>query len=310
MIGKVERVALRNVWNNEARDFTVWLAENLDAISEELDIPMTLVETEKSVGTFNVDVLAVDNYGNYVVIENQLEKTDHDHLGKVLTYTTNLDAKTAIWISSNPRKEHIEAISWLNEYTPVNFYLLKIEAIKIGESKPAPLFSIVSEPNEESKKIGEKKIELTQSNMRRKEFWEQLLERSQEKTTLFANIKPGVGSWLSIGVGLSGMQLNYIIRSDAGGLEVYIDKGKESDDINKARFDYLFERKDEIESSVGETLEWSRNDEKRASAIRWKYPIGLNEIERHEELQDHMIDFMIKFEKELKKHISALRKIN
>lgn len=242
MIGKVERVALRNVWNNEARDFTVWLAENLDAISEELDIPMTLVETEKSVGTFNVDVLAVDNYGNYVVIENQLEKTDHDHLGKVLTYTTNLDAKTAIWISSNPRKEHIEAISWLNEYTPVNFYLLKIEAIKIGESKPAPLFSIVSEPNEESKKIGEKKIELTQSNMRRKEFWEQLLERSQEKTTLFANIKPGVGSWLSIGVGLSGMQLNYIVRSDAGGLEVYIDKGKESDDINKARFDYLFER--------------------------------------------------------------------
>ena len=139
MIGKIERVNLRDIWKNEAYDFTNWLAENLDVLSEALGISLSLIETEKSVGTFNVDILAEDDEGNLIVIENQLEKTDHDHLGKLITYTTNIDAKKAIWITSEPRNAHITAISWLNESTPIDFYLLKLEVVKIGNSEPAPI---------------------------------------------------------------------------------------------------------------------------------------------------------------------------
>lgn len=309
MVGKVERVALRNVWKNEARDFTVWLADNLELLSDLIGGPIELIETEKSVGTFNVDILAEDMNGNAVVIENQLEKTDHDHLGKVLTYTTNLEAKTAIWITSNPRKEHAEAISWLNEYTPVNFFLIKVEAITIDDSKPAPLFSVICEPNEDTKKIGEKKAELSQANYKRMAFWERLLERSQGKTSLFSNVKPVASSWISTGIGLSGLSLNYTITNNVGGVELYIDKGNDGKETNKARFDYLYERKDEIESNLKVSFEWYRLDDKRASRIKKVFSTGLYDEEKQERLQDEMIEFMIAFEKELKQHISVMRKL-
>lgn len=100
MVGKVERVSIREVWKNEAKDFTNWLAENLDTLSETIDIELSTIQTEKFVDTFSVDILAEDSAGNNVIIENQIEKTDHDHLGKLITYSTNLEAKTAIWITS------------------------------------------------------------------------------------------------------------------------------------------------------------------------------------------------------------------
>jgi len=141
-IGKLEKVSLREIWKDEARDFLPWLEENIEYLNDSLDISLSVIEREKSVGTFAADILAEDRDGNKVIIECQLEKTDHDHLGKILTYLTNLEAKTAIWICSDPRPEHIKAVTWLNEVTPadVSFYLVKIEAVRIGESPPAPLF--------------------------------------------------------------------------------------------------------------------------------------------------------------------------
>ena len=115
MIGKIERVKLREVWKHEAYDFTRWLEENIDVLNDVLDISIVNVEREKKAGTFSVDLVGEDDSGNVVVIENQLEKSDHDHLGKLITYLVAMDAKVAIWIVSNPRPEHINAISWLNE---------------------------------------------------------------------------------------------------------------------------------------------------------------------------------------------------
>jgi len=265
MIGKIERVPLREVWKNEAADFTTWLAQNLDVLSDVIDGKLTLVETEKSVGSFNVDILAEDSLGNSVVIENQLEKTDHDHLGKILTYTTNLDAKTAIWITSNPRQEHITAITWLNEFTPADFYLLKVEAVVIGDSKPAPLFYRITGPSEESKEIGSKKKELSSRHHKRGLFWEELLEKTRQRTALFSNVSPNESSWISAGIGLTGLQLDYVITNDNGAVELYIDKTDRTGEINKRRFDYLFSKKNEIEACLGEKIEWNRLDSKRAS---------------------------------------------
>ena len=304
MIGKLERLPLRDIWKNEAFDFTSWLADNLDVLSETIGISLSLVETEKSVGPFNVDILAEDSEGNSVIIENQLDKTDHDHLGKLITYATNLDAKIAIWISSYPRSEHITAISWLNESTPIDFFLLKVEAVKIGSSEPAPLFYVIVGPSEDSKDIGAEKKELARRHHKRLAFWESLLLKSKGKTKLFSNVSPRKESVLSTGIGLTGLSLNYVITYDWGAVELYIDKGKDSEVLNKKLFDYLYSKKDEIEKQLNETLIWERLDNKRAARIRKKFEkVGLRDEEEWDDLQERMIDFMMKFEKIIKNYI-------
>ncbi|HBI23586.1 MAG TPA: hypothetical protein DDX84_05140 [Nitrospiraceae bacterium] len=132
MVGKLEPVELREIWKREAPDFTTWLFKNLDVLSEQIGLFLTAIETEKSVGPFNVDIFAEDTNGRPVIIENQLTRTDHDHLGKVLTYLSNLDAKIAIWISTDPRPEHVSAINYLNEVVPqdTKFYLIRVQAYK------------------------------------------------------------------------------------------------------------------------------------------------------------------------------------
>ena len=126
MIGKIKRVALREVWKHEALDFTQWLQDNIDVLNEVIDINLSNAEREQSAGSFNVDIVAEDDSGDPVVIENQLEKSDHNHLGKIITYLVAIGAKTAIWIVADPRPEHVSSINWLNESSSANFYLLKI----------------------------------------------------------------------------------------------------------------------------------------------------------------------------------------
>lgn len=127
MIGKIERVPLREVWRHEARDFTAWLQENLDVLNDLLDFTLVSAEREQSTGNFNVDLVAEDKGGNTVIIENQLAKSDHDHLGKVITYLAAVETKRAIWIVADPRPEHVGAITWLNESSSASFYLVKVE---------------------------------------------------------------------------------------------------------------------------------------------------------------------------------------
>jgi len=305
MVGKIEKVLIREVWRNEAKSFTKWLFDNIEVLCEELDITITPVDREKSIGSFSADIVAEDTLGNRVLIENQLEKTDHDHLGKILTYVSNLDAKAAIWISSEPRPEHERAIEWLNEAgLDVNFYLVKIEVYKIGESEPAPKFTIISGPSEKSIIVGKEKKELAERHKKRLEFWKTLLEKSKDKTTLFSNVSPSIYSWIGMGAGKSGLGFNYGITYKCGQIELYIDRGKESEEENKEIFDQLFKHKHEIENNFGEKLEWKRLNDRRASRILkvYKYA-GLNDKDNWSRLQDEMIDDMIKFQKALKKYI-------
>ena len=139
-IAKIERVPLRDVWKHEAHDFTKWLEENIDVLSDAIDRDIGNVEREKKTeSVFSVDLVAEDNDGSSIIVENQLGKSDHDHLGKLITYLTAMQAKVAVWIVADPRPEHVAALNWLNESASADFYLLKIEAIRIEESPPAPL---------------------------------------------------------------------------------------------------------------------------------------------------------------------------
>lgn len=308
-IGKLEKVELRDIWKKEAKDFTQWLEQNLDILGECLDKELSSLGREKAAGAFSADLTAEDSNSSMIIIENQLEKTNHDHLGKMITYLTNLEAKGAIWICKEARPEHVKAVSWLNEVTPddISLYLVKIEAVRIGNSPPAPLFTVVAGPSEESKEAGTKKKEFARRHILRMEFWKRLLDKAREKTELHSNVKPSRYSYTPTGAGISGLQYSYVIGKNRGSVEIYIDRGKGFSEENKRIFDALHRRRKQIENEFGGFLNWERLDDKRASRISIAFPeAGLNNEDKWDELQDKMIDAMIRFEKALRKHIKKL----
>ncbi len=310
-IGRLERVELRQIWPHEERDFSVWLENNIEALSEVLGIDLSVVQREKSVGSFELDLLAEDATGNIVIIENQLGPSDHDHLGKLVTYLTNLEAKTAVWIVANARPEHARVVSWLNEATPadVSFYLVSVEGYRIGDSEPAPLFTVISGPSRDSKDVGTKKKDLAERHVLRLRFWEQLLARAREKgITLHANRAPCTDNYIGAGAGISGVSFNYVVWLEGEtAAELYIDTGDK--EKNKCIFDSLLREKEKIETDFGSSLLWERLDNVRASRIRHLMTLGgLKDGEdRWPVIQDAMIDAMDRLSRALKPHIRAMR---
>ena len=234
----LEPVPLEKAFPNESKDLTPWLAENIEALGDRLGLKLSIEQREKAVGDFRVDLLCQDSEGHKVIIENQVEETDHDHLGKLLTYLVNLDAKIAIWVTSNPRTEHQKVIEWLNEASPNDtaFYLVKVEAVKTGEDIVSPLFSVLAKPDLQTKEIGEDKKEWAERHFKRLEFWKSLLEHSKEKTKLFSNIAPGKEHWLGTGAGKSGVSFNYTVLMDSGSAELYIDHDHDTGQEEQAHF--------------------------------------------------------------------------
>lgn len=306
MIGKLQRVPLREVWKDEARDFTPWLQENMDVLNDVLDFTLSNVEREQSAGDFSADLTAEDESGNTVIIENQLEKSDHDHLGKIITYLTAIEAKLAIWISSDPRPEHIKAINWLNETTAASFYLLKIEAIRIGDSLPAPLLTLIVGPSIEGKTAGATKKEFAERYAIRYKFWSGLLERAKNKTKLHAGISPSQYSYIQTSAGKNGIKYNYDIRKHDAMVELYIDRGNEEE--NEEIFNKLYASKNSIEQDFGEALEWLYLENKRACRIIKTINIGgyRDDESKWPEIQDAMIEAMIRLERALRKPIENL----
>lgn len=305
-VEKPEYMALRMMWKKETA-FSKWLKDNIDILGERIGLHLEAAENEEPVGSFSVDITAEES-GRLVAIECQFDGTDHDHLGKLLTYTTNLDAKIGIWICEDPRVEHVRAVNWLNEVSPddVSFYLVKVEGFRIGDSSPAPLFTIICSPTEEARKIGERKRELADSQIKRLDFWTGLLEKSNEKTSLFRSITPSKGNWVAAGAGISRLTYTYVITKSRGRVEFYVDRGEK--DVNKRIFDKLYSRRKEIESDFDGALDWQRLDERRACRICKDFNFaGLDNEEKWDELQDKMIDAVIRLEKAMKAHVSRLK---
>lgn len=299
-IARLEKIDLRTLWKHEAYGFTKWLAENLDFIGEKIGIGLSLVEREASAGPFFADILAEDNQGHPVIIENQLEQSDHDHLGKLITYMSNLDAKTAIWNTKSPRPEHEKAVHWLNETLPADtsFFLLQVEAYKIGDSDPAPLLTIIAGPSLESKQVGDQKKVLAERHLVMKDFWTQLLNITKSKTKLFDRISPGTDNWIGASAGKSGIAFNFVIRNHDAQVELYIDRGKTEE--NKRIFDALFLKKAEIEERFGSSLEWQRLDHRQSCRIRYLIEgIGLEDRDNWPRLQTLLIEAMVRLHKAL-----------
>jgi len=220
------------------------------------------------VGSFNVDILAEEeNTGSKIIIENQLEITDHDHLGKIITYASGYDADIIIWLIKNVRDEHKQAIDWLNEHTDekLNFFIIKIELWQIGDSSVAPKFQIISKPNDWAKAIKESGLrsEMSDTKMLQLDFWNKFKEYAIKKNTKLRLKKTYPQHWYDISFGNSKAYIALVVsmRDDFVRCELYIPNSKET-------FFELTKHKENIEKELGEKLEWQELPNKKASRIK------------------------------------------
>lgn len=285
-LGKLKKVPLRSIWVHEATKFTKWLAEeeNLALLSDELDIEISLIETEATVGSFNVDILAEDpGSDKKIIIENQLEKTDHDHLGKIITYASGVAASHIIWIVADVREEHKRAIEWLNEHTDdeINFFLIKIELWQIEDSTPAPKFNVISEPNGWAKAVKQSTStsnRITDTKLKQLEFWEKFREYAEAKKSKLSFRKPNPQHWYNISSGSSEWHIALTLNTSTNMMacEVYIRQ-------NKDLYKKFEDRKDSIESHLGKDLEWMELPGKKASRIKQSRFFKLDETDKWNE---------------------------
>jgi hypothetical protein len=310
LIGRLRRVPLREVWAHEALDFTPWLELNPDALGEVLDFTVDNIERERAAGDFSVDLVAEDQSGDVVVIENQLERSDHDHLGKLVTYVAAMEAKRAIWIVSQPRPEHVAAISWLNESVAADFYLVQVEAIRISDSPAAPLLTLITGPSIEAKQVGAEKQERAERHDLREAFWEGLLERAAEKTRLHSAVRPNKDSWLSAGSGRSGVHFTYLIRRHDAGAYLQLEGSDQAQ--NHAVFDQLVAERDRIEREFGGPLKWDKVEGRKRCAIGVDIPGGgyQDDPDSWPAIQDRMVDSMARLEAVFKPMIGGLPKMH
>ena len=273
-INTLENVDIRNVWNNEASDFTPWLSENIDRLGDVIDMDLTVIQEEKPVGVFSADIFCKDEYTeNNVVIENQLDISDHKHLGQLLTYATGLNAKSIVWISSEFKDEHRAVLDRLNEITEadINFFGIKVEAVKIGNSDIAVNFKIISQPNDWIKtrsKFGYRcSGKLTPSKILKQDFWTFLNNKIQKNNSFLSTRKPRAQHWQSFKLGTSGSNLAAVVNTKEKyvSAEVYISN-------DQSLYQALKRNKEEIEKEFGDTLDWQDLDDSKASRIRtYKY---------------------------------------
>ena len=213
-LGKLEKVEIRKVWAKEDAHFTPWLAleENIALLSEELNLDLEVQAQEERVGPFRADILCKDiATDRFVLIENQFGKTDHSHLGQILTYASGLNALTVIWIAEKFHEEHRAVLDWLNSLTDdtVEFFGIEIELYKIGNSEPAPMFNIVSKPNNWSKSIRRtaQSAGLTETKLLQQDYWIALKEFVEKGKATFRMQKPLPQHWTNIAIGRSGFIL-------------------------------------------------------------------------------------------------------
>ena len=267
--GEIKQVDIRNIWPNEATDFTPWLVDNIDRLGQALGIEIEVQEREADVGDFSLDIMAKDlGTGRIVVIENQLTQTDHDHLGKLLTYAGGFDAGVLVWIAKELRDEHRKALEWLNEHTgpDVDFFGVVIEVVRIDDSKPAFNFKPVVFPNEWQKDKGGSRPVASAKGEAYRAYFQDLIDELRTKHK-FTGARVGQPqSWYAFSSGVRGVIFsNSFAQGGKVRAEVYIDM--QDKDQNKNLFDRLLEQQAAIEKEYGAGLKWERLDDKRASRI-------------------------------------------
>lgn len=272
-LGRLTKLDLRKAWQSESGDFTPWLAEeeNLKLLGEAVGIDLELEAQEKNVGPFRADILCKDTTtDDWVLIENQLERTDHGHLGQLLTYAAGLNAVTIVWIAERFTDEHRALLDWLNERTDekINFFGLEIELWQIADSPPAPKFNVVSQPNEWAKTVQQaaRSGEVTEHKQLQLKFWTGYREYMQARNSPIRVRKPAPQHWTSHSLGRTGAHLSSVVSywnsvSNSKGAEIRAELVLEGE-TSKQDFAALVKQKDSIENALGFPLTWHNPEEK------------------------------------------------
>lgn len=297
MLSRLKSVDLRKAWVHEAYDFTNWLSEeeNLELLSNAINIEISLIETEANIGRFSVDILAQEvNTGEKIIIENQLEKTDHDHLGKIITYASGVDATIIVWIVKDALEEHQKAISWLNDNTDseISFFLIKIEIWQIDDSNFAPKMNVLEKPNgwfKEVKKFTDT-TELSDTKKLQFEFWTNFISYAMETdlTLNFRKVYPQHWYEFSIGRSEAIISLTTNTQTKEIGCELYIHNDNDF-------FNAIYAERERIETALNGNVQWMPLPEKKASRIKSVRKFDIQDKDNWEEAFEWFVEQTIKY---------------
>lgn len=315
-LGRLERVAPRTYWENEALDFTPWLAseENIALLSEAIGFDLEVQQQEARVGPFRADILCRDTLTDHLVlIENQLERTDHTHLGQLFTYAAGLDAVTVVWIAERFTEEHRAALDWLNRITheDFRFFGIEVELWKIGDSIPAPKFNLVAKPNDWSKSVREaastQRGELTDAQELQVAYWREFDEVAAERGSRYRLSKPVARTHIDFGIGRTGFSLGAAVRmyrnEDAGALVYLYIGGDESSDY----FKELRRDEEAIERELGFSPLWDERPDFKNSQVSLARQCDPSDPAIWPELHAWMHETMEAFERVLRPRVRGLR---
>jgi hypothetical protein len=305
-LGKLKEIKdLRKVWPHEALDFTPWLAdeENLALLSDAVGLEITVDETESSVGDFNVDIYASETgTDRKIIIENQLEDTNHDHLGKLITYASGKSADVVIWIVKRAREEHRSAIEWLNNHTDENiaFFLLEIKLYQIGDSDIAVKFVVIEKPNDWTKEI-KRQTSSSSTLQARYDYWIAFNDYAFNNVAFakaFNRRKASTDHWMSLSVGSSAchIDLSQVRKDNNITVGWYITDDKEL-------YQKFYSHKADIESDMGMTLDWRELPDKKASRILVIHEADFDNKDKWPEQFDWAMDAAMKMKKVFKKYL-------
>lgn len=283
-LGTLKKVEnLRSIWDHEAISFTRWLGkvENVQLLSDEIGINIKVLQIEASVGSFAVDILAEEvETGKKIIIENQLEKTNHDHLGKIITYAAGHEAEIIIWIVKDFRDEHKQALDWLNEHTDdkINFFGINIELWQIDDSALAPRFNLISEPNKWTKalRVATSKGDLSENSAKLISFLEGFISFCKEEGTILhlGRPQPSTPAYYTIG-----------IKTNEGWIAVKLNNSKKT-----VKVDYYFKEKEayqrfkekytkQVNALFNSTLSWDDMDKYKGATVGVSGPFDLDKPE-------------------------------
>lgn len=308
-LGTLNYLKLRDVWPREADDFAPWLVkdENFAAFCEELGIELQFDRAQVPVGSYFADILAKDSRDQVVVIEIQFNKTDHDHLGKMITYAAALGASMVIWIAERFTEEHQKAIEWLNEHTTEELALFAVrpKVLQIDASKPAVEFEVVERPNEfvkaasleknSGERSGSQKIQLA--------FWQRFKERLLQKKVVISSETPAPKYWYNVPLGRTYIHISNILDTVAGkvGLRVYLNNR-----VADAALSQLLQSKDAIEGEIGAELQWNPHPENRDKIIALVRDIDLSDTASWDDHIEWLVDMNASFRKAFMPRVRSL----
>lgn len=305
-LGQLKEIKdLRKVWPHEALDFTPWLAEedNLSLLSDAVGLEITVDETESSVGDFNVDIYATETgTDRKIIIENQLEDTNHDHLGKLITYASGKTADIVIWVVKRAREEHRAAIEWLNNHTDENiaFFLLEVKLFQIGDSDIAVKFEVIEKPNDWAKEI-KRQTSSSPTLQARYDYWIAFNDYAFNNAVFakaFNRRKASTDHWMSLSVGSSAchIDLSQVRKDNNITVEWYITDDKEL-------YQKFYSHKADIESDMGMTLDWRELPDKKASRILVIHEADFDNKDKWPEQFEWTMDAAMKMKKAFKKYL-------